>query len=160
MLKQNTDRSLIEKDYEHLKAYIANEIYDNDKLNILNREKQVNKIKRSLEDNPHIVLRRLDRRVKLNMSSQKDWLIHIREKIEEMERLKSSIRDYLKDDLHATYLKAQALEEIADALNTSYEDIYNEETNTTSFDVLNHKYFAEEVEEILKSYGLNKTIEE
>ncbi|MCG7340143.1 hypothetical protein MHZ36_12675 [Staphylococcus sp. ACRSN] len=159
MNNQNNVLDLMKADYKELKTYIANEIYDNDKLNILNREKQVAKIKQSLEDKPHKVLRSLDRSARLYRSSQMEWFAFIREKIEEMMRLKSRISNYLNEDLSRTYLKAQALEEIADALNTSYEDVYNEKTNTTSFDVLNHKHFAEEVEKILKSYGFNKVTE-
>jgi hypothetical protein len=62
----------------------------------------------------------------------------------------------LLDDIRELERKAKALDEVIEALDRSYKDTYNEATHTTSFDVLDKKYLASEVEEILISYGFKK----
>lgn len=62
----------------------------------------------------------------------------------------------LLDEVRELERKAKALDEIVEALDKSYKDTYSEVTDTTAFDVLDSKYLASEVEEILMSYGLKK----
>lgn len=62
----------------------------------------------------------------------------------------------LLDDVKELERKSKALDELVEALDKSYKDAYSEATHTTSFDVLDSKYLASEVEEILISYGFKK----
>lgn len=62
----------------------------------------------------------------------------------------------LLDDVRELEQKAKALDEIVEALDASYKDTYSEATHTTTFDVLDSKHLASEVEEILISYGFKK----